>query len=141
MRDGESRLLPLAMLVIAMALLFLVMLPSGPPDYPEFRAELANLQGETTPPSGRVLTTSEPMIQNGSLRATWEIESGMAWSEYTDWASRELTRAKWIAPSNTTGDSESRSFIMTMSGETFVLELQSGSAPSRVRLVFKVIPN
>ena len=107
--------------------------------YTEFRSELTMLQQRTQPSGGRMIMAGGPATQHGSVRASWEIESGMTWDVYRLWLIKELA-ADWKTPSSDSHIDEA-SFLKSFGGEIRVLEARSGGRGSRVLLSFTVIPD
>lgn len=93
----RSWALPFAVLIVAGIIFAIAYRPGTRSEYPEFMSELYAVQHRITPLSGRVLETSAPLLENGSIRATWEAESGKSLSEYRAWLTADLLTAGWQA--------------------------------------------
>jgi hypothetical protein len=109
-------------------------------DYPEFRAELADLKARTIPAGGRITETSAIRRSPGALEATWTIDTGMPWNEYSAWLAKSM-RAGWAEPGpNAAPANDALVFNRSLTNELFLLQTKRISGhEARVHVSFRVV--
>jgi len=56
----------------------------------DFRQEVETLERKTTPPEAKVLARSGPVRSDWSVTASWEMETTLGRSEYSNWVILQL---------------------------------------------------
>ena len=105
----------------------------------EVEPVVIGLRDRLTPDGGSVFAFSGLRRDRSGVHATWEINTAMAWSAYSDWVKSRMPPDFRLAAA----EPASLLFRKTMDADSFQLRLEPivSASPPRVRATFDGYPN
>ena len=100
-------------------------------------AEVESARDRTVPPAGRIVSSYPLQRDRGLARATWGIETEMAWSAYTEWVRPRLGEYRLVAQGR-----DRLLLSRQLEGDVYTLVLveKPSSASLRIEASFEATP-
>ena len=86
--------------------------------------EIEKVRSRTVPSDGSLLRVSEPVRNDSSVRASWEIQGSSGNPAYFQWLKNQLSPEYHLTSESTSGVT----FVKEIEGDSYTVEIRSRSA-------------